>query len=69
MKRRFLLFGATGSIGDSTLDVLRQRGDDFELVGFTWHINEEKAQLLDYAAKLVRGDAEVSGADPGNFLP
>lgn len=46
MKRRFLLFGATGSIGDSTLDVLRQRGDDFELVGFTWHNNEEKARAL-----------------------
>jgi 1-deoxy-D-xylulose-5-phosphate reductoisomerase len=43
MKRKFLLFGATGSIGDSTLDILRQHGDDFELVGFTWHNNEEKA--------------------------
>lgn len=46
MKRRFLLFGATGSIGDSTLDVLRQRGDDFELIGFTWHGNQKKAQAL-----------------------
>ncbi len=43
MKKKFLLFGATGSIGDSTLDILRQHGDDFELVGFTWHNNEEKA--------------------------
>ncbi|MFZ5630050.1 MAG: 1-deoxy-D-xylulose-5-phosphate reductoisomerase [Spirochaetota bacterium] len=46
MKRRFILFGATGSIGDSTLDVLRQRSDEFELVGFTWHQNETKAQAL-----------------------
>ncbi|GAB4444053.1 MAG: 1-deoxy-D-xylulose-5-phosphate reductoisomerase [Turneriella sp.] len=46
MKRRFILFGATGSIGDSTLDVLRQRSDDFELVGFTWHNNDAKAQAL-----------------------
>ncbi len=43
MKRRFILFGATGSIGDSTLDVLRQHADDFELVGLTWHNNETKA--------------------------
>ena len=43
MRKKFLLFGATGSIGDSTLDILRQHGDDFELAGFTWHNNEEKA--------------------------
>lgn len=46
MKRRFILFGATGSIGDSTLDVLRQFPDDFELVGFTWHNNGEKARRI-----------------------
>jgi len=46
MKRRFILFGATGSIGDSTLDVLRRQSDDFELIGFTWHNNEEKARAL-----------------------
>lgn len=43
MKRKFILFGATGSIGDSTLDILRQHLDDFELAGFTWHSNAEKA--------------------------
>lgn len=43
MRKKFILFGATGSIGDSTLDILRQRPDDFELVGFTWHGNETKA--------------------------
>lgn len=46
MKRKFLLFGATGSIGDSTLDIVRQRPDDFELVGFSWHNNAEKAAAL-----------------------
>lgn len=46
MRRRFLLFGATGSIGSSTLDILRQRSDDFELVGFTWHNNEQKAHAI-----------------------
>lgn len=44
MRRKFLLFGATGSIGDSTLDVLRQHRDDFEMVGFTWHNNNAKAR-------------------------
>lgn len=65
MKRRFLLFGATGSIGDSTLDVLRQRGDDFELVGFTWHNNEEKARALQ--AEFPRAVAfSTAAADADN---
>ncbi|MBV6493888.1 MAG: 1-deoxy-D-xylulose 5-phosphate reductoisomerase [Turneriella sp.] len=46
MRRKFILFGATGSIGDSTLDILRQHIDDFELVGFTYHTNEAKARRI-----------------------
>ncbi|MCX7633020.1 MAG: 1-deoxy-D-xylulose-5-phosphate reductoisomerase [Turneriella sp.] len=46
MRRRLLLFGATGSIGDSTLNIVRRHPDDFELVGFTWHHNEKKAAAL-----------------------
>lgn len=46
MKRKFILFGGTGSIGDSTLDILRQHSDDFELVGFTWHNNADKARAI-----------------------
>jgi 1-deoxy-D-xylulose-5-phosphate reductoisomerase len=46
MKKKLLLFGATGSIGDSTLDILRQHPDDFELVGFTWHSNQQKANAI-----------------------
>lgn len=46
MKRKFILFGATGSIGDSTLDIVRQRPDDFELVGFSWHYNSDKADKI-----------------------
>ncbi|HRP68221.1 MAG TPA: 1-deoxy-D-xylulose-5-phosphate reductoisomerase [Turneriella sp.] len=46
MRRKFILFGATGSIGDSTLDILRQHSEDFELVGFTWHKNEAKASQI-----------------------
>jgi len=46
LKKKFLLFGATGSIGDSTLDILRQHGDAFELVGFTYHGNSDKAASI-----------------------
>lgn len=65
MLRKFILFGATGSIGDSTLDVLRQRSDDFELVGFTWHNNENKARALQrefpraMAFSTAQADADV----------
>lgn len=52
MKRKFILFGATGSIGDSTLDVLRQHKDDFELVGFTWHHNAAKAAEIQNEFKV-----------------
>lgn len=53
MKRKFILFGATGSIGDSTLDILRQRSDDFELVGFTWHQNSDKARAIQAEFKVA----------------
>jgi len=53
MKRKFILFGATGSIGDSTLDILRQRSEDFELVGFTWHNNAEKARAIQAEFKVT----------------
>ncbi len=53
MRRRFILFGATGSIGDSTLDILRQRSGDFELVGFTWHNNAEKARAIQAEFKVA----------------
>lgn len=46
MRKKFLLFGATGSIGDSTLDILRQHPEDFELAGFSWHNNADKAAAL-----------------------
>ena len=45
-RRRFILFGATGSIGDSTLAVLRKYPDQFELVAFTYHNNASKANQI-----------------------
>lgn len=65
MKRRFILFGATGSIGDSTLDILRQHRDDFELVGFTWHNNEEKARRIqsEFSVKHSYSTAATDAAE------
>lgn len=65
MKRRFILFGATGSIGDSTLDILRQHPNDFELVGFTWHNNEEKARRIqtEFGVKHAYSTAATDAAE------
>ncbi|GAB1481235.1 1-deoxy-D-xylulose-5-phosphate reductoisomerase [Treponema sp.] len=37
MKKKIIILGATGSIGKSTLDVLRSNPDDFEVVGLSAH--------------------------------
>ncbi len=39
MKQRLFLAGATGSIGQSALDILRNMSDKFQLVGFSAHRN------------------------------
>jgi len=41
MKKRVLLLGATGSIGKSSLDIIKQFPQIFELVGFSYHSNKE----------------------------
>lgn len=41
MKKRVLLLGATGSIGKSSLDIIKQFPQFFELVGFSYHSNKE----------------------------
>lgn len=65
MKRKFILFGATGSIGDSTLDILRQHPDDFELTGFTYHNNEAKARLIqkEFSVKHAHSTASDDAAE------
>jgi 1-deoxy-D-xylulose-5-phosphate reductoisomerase len=39
MKKKVAVLGATGSVGQSTMDVLRQRPDDFEVVLLSSHTN------------------------------
>jgi len=40
--KRILLFGASGSIGGSTLEILRDRPDEFVLAGLSVHRNTER---------------------------
>ena len=44
MSKRIALLGATGSIGSSTLDVIKHLG--LELVAFSFHSNVERAQKI-----------------------
>jgi 1-deoxy-D-xylulose-5-phosphate reductoisomerase len=45
-RTRIILLGATGSIGDSTLKLVRAHPDRFEIVALTAHSNEQKLLLL-----------------------
>lgn len=44
--KKIALLGATGSIGTSTLDVIRANPEEFQLVSFTFHQNIEKARMI-----------------------
>ncbi len=46
MKKRVLLLGATGSIGTSSLDIIKNFSESFELVGFTVHSNISQAEEI-----------------------
>ena len=41
MKKKITIFGSTGSIGDSTLDIIRIRPDRYEVVGLCINNNYE----------------------------
>ena len=56
MSRRISVLGATGSIGDSTLDIIgRAEAGAFKVVALTAHTNSEKlaAQALKFEAEFV----------------
>ena len=46
MKKKIVLLGATGSIGESTLHVLRRHRDHFELIGISGHQQIEKLATI-----------------------
>ncbi|MDR3341194.1 MAG: 1-deoxy-D-xylulose-5-phosphate reductoisomerase [Treponema sp.] len=62
MKKRVAVLGATGSIGKSTLDVLRQGQDDFEVVLLSGHTNSEG--LLRVGAEFPQARLVLSGCGP-----
>lgn len=45
-RKRVVVLGASGSIGKSTIDILRKFQDNFELVGFSVHSNLEIAKKI-----------------------
>lgn len=42
MKKKIVILGATGSIGQSTLEIIKQFKNDFEVVGVSSHQNQNK---------------------------
>ncbi|GLU31692.1 1-deoxy-D-xylulose-5-phosphate reductoisomerase [Trinickia caryophylli] len=65
MKKRLTLLGSTGSIGDSTLDVVARHPERFSVYALTAHRNGDKlvAQCLKFAPEVaVVGDAATAAA-------
>jgi len=71
-KRRIVLLGATGSIGENTLRVIRAHGDRLDLVGVAAHRNAEKlfAICREFGVRhAALGDATApASAPPGVTL-
>ena len=44
--KNIILLGATGSIGASTLNLIRQQRDKFNLIGISAYKNAEKLKLI-----------------------
>ncbi len=55
MKKKITIYGSTGSVGNSTLDIYEKHNDKFELVGLTVNKNYEKLleQVKKYKPKVV----------------
>lgn len=64
-RKRVIILGATGSIGDSTLRVIRAARDEFELVGISAHTNTEKLAAIaqEFSPKCVAITSGESSAD------
>ena len=43
LKKNILIYGATGSIGESTLNLIRNHRENFNVVGLTCNKNIQKA--------------------------
>nr|WP_325250426.1 1-deoxy-D-xylulose-5-phosphate reductoisomerase [Amylibacter sp.] len=58
--RRVSVFGATGSVGQNTIDLIARRPDDFDVVAISGGAN---VALLAAQAKLLRADLAVIARD------
>ncbi len=73
-KRRIVVLGSTGSIGTQTLDVVRQHGDQLEIVGLAVHgrVDELLSQAREFGVcHLAVGDptlADDPRCDEGRTL-
>ncbi|MDR1398812.1 MAG: 1-deoxy-D-xylulose-5-phosphate reductoisomerase [Treponema sp.] len=65
MRKKVALLGATGSIGKSTLDVLRRGKDMFEVVLFSSHT--DRAGLEALGAEFPDAVLALSGVEQGGF--
>ena len=65
MRKKVALLGATGSIGKSTLDVLRRGKDVFEAVLFSSHTDSAGLEAL--GAEFPDAALALSGAEQGGF--
>ena len=55
MKKKITIFGSTGSIGDSTLDLVKSHPEKYEIVGLTINNNYKKLikQVNSFKPKIV----------------
>ena len=55
MKKKITIFGSTGSIGDSTLDLVKNHPEKYEIVGLTINNNYKKLinQVKNFQPKIV----------------
>ena len=62
MRKKIIIFGSTGSVGDSTLDILNLHKDKFELVGLTINKNYKKLinQIKAFNPKVVAIKDEIA---------
>ena len=63
MKKRIIILGCTGSIGKSTLELVREFPDLFEVVGLQAHSNEK--QLLDLGKEFSCSQLCLTGKNIG----
>lgn len=66
MQKRLLICGSTGSIGDSTLEIVRQYPDKFKIVGLCAGNNSEK--LLNQALEFLPDYISISNSPSKEFI-